>query len=102
MKIQPIVSSQTLTVEQYVWDANPDGTRIYTGYTFKPAEALTLHPMMIYETGLGVPDILVAGADASLELGGDLSLYGMALVPAAKAKGDERKARAQVGLRYQF
>ncbi len=91
-----------LTVEQYVWDANPDGTRVYTGYTFKPAEALTLHPMMIYETGLGVPDILVAGADAALDLGGDLSLYGMALVPAAKANGDDRKARAQVGLRYQF
>lgn len=91
-----------LTVEQYVWDANPDGTRVYTGYTFNPAEALTLHPMMVYETGLGVPDILVAGADASLALSKNLSLYGMALVPAAKANGDDRKARAQVGLLYRF
>ena len=91
-----------LTVEQYIWDANPDGTRVYTGYTFKAVEALTLHPMMIYETGLGVPDILVAGADAAVELGGDVSLFGMALVPVAKANDDDRKARAQVGLRYAF
>lgn len=89
-----------LTAEQYFWVK--DGTRIYGGYTWQASGRLKVHPMAAYETGLGLTDILAAGASAELELEKGVSLVALGLMPIVKADDDFRSSELMVGMRYRF
>lgn len=91
-----------ITAEHYPLPTQEDGTRIYGGYAAKPFSTLSLYPMLVWETGLGVPDIFAGGVRAELELAGSSSLFALALVPLARAEDDGRSSELALGLRYRF
>lgn len=91
-----------LTVERYYWDNNPNGWRMYGSYTLRPTGQLTFQPLLVYETGLGLPDIVAGGANAEYALTPELSLVAMGLAPLHEGKGDFRKAQLLVGTRLTF
>ena len=91
-----------LTVEQYFWDGNPDGTRIIAGYTHEGIEGLIMRPLLTYETGLGVAEMLAGGLAAEYALTGGVSLTARGLAPLIKDKSGLRTAELQFGLRHSF
>lgn len=91
-----------LTVERYLWPGNPDGTRVYGGFALQPARRLTLRPMLVYETGLGLPDILAGGLSGEVTLGARLSLTALGLLPMASGPGLERSAQVMAGVKLGF
>jgi hypothetical protein len=91
-----------VTVSRYLWDNNPDATRIITSYSIEAGDKLTLGPLVMYETGFGEPDILTGGLSAEYKLTNRLSLVGLAVVPIKKNEWDERSAQASIGLTFNF
>ncbi|GGZ03311.1 hypothetical protein [Novosphingobium colocasiae] len=90
-----------VTAERYVMPG-PDGTRIYGGYTAQPMNGLTLYPMLVYETGMGLPDLFGGGLRTELDVVEDVSLFALALLPITKGDGDTRSSELAVGIRYSF
>lgn len=91
-----------ITVTQFVWDNNPDATRIVAGYTIEATEHLSLRPMVAYETGFGEDDIVAGGLRAEYALTKQFSLVGLALTPIKKGSNDTRGTEASIGIRFSF
>lgn len=91
-----------VSVSQYVWDRNPDATQVEVGYTIAPTERFRLRAVATYETGFGIPNILVGGAEASYSLTSHLSITGSIYTPIYHGAGDTRGTEAIFGLSYSF
>lgn len=91
-----------VTVTQFIWDNNPDATRVVASYTLEPSEKLSLKPMLAYETGFGEADILAGGLKATYALSDQFSLVGQVLTPIKKDGADERTTEVSVGIKFTF
>lgn len=87
-----------VTVTQYLWDNNPDATRVTVGYTVEATEKLSLRPSLVYQTGFGERDVAGGGMTATYALTDKLSLVGTVLTPFT---GD-RNTEASIGLNFTF
>jgi hypothetical protein len=87
-----------ITVSHYLWDNNPDATRITVGYTVEASEKLSLRPQLVYQTGFGEADVAGGGLTASYKLTDQLSLVGTVLTPFT----GERNTEANIGISYTF
>lgn len=87
-----------VTVNQYLWDNNPDATRITAGYSFEPIDKFTLRPSLVYQTGFGERDVFGGGITGTYAISDQLSLIGTVLTP---FKGD-RSTQAGVGISFKF
>lgn len=85
-------------VEQYLWDNNPDATRITAGYNIDVTEKFSLRPSLVYQTGFGERDVFGGGASASYAITKNLSIVGTLLTPFS---GD-RTTQGSVGLNFTF
>ena len=86
---------------EYVVDGGEDdAAKIEVGYTLTPTKALTLRPLVVYEHGFGLPDLLAAGAEASYALTDRFSLTAAAYTPISGA--GPRKTQAVVGVSFSF
>lgn len=91
-------SGVDITVSHYIWNQNPDATRIVAGYTVEASENLSLRPMVTYQTGFGERDVAGGGMSVSYAFTENLALTAKALTP---IKGD-RDTQASVGLQFSF
>lgn len=85
-------------IEKYLWENNPDATRINVGYSIEPIDKFTLRPALIYQSGFGEKNVFGAGISASYALNDKLSLKAMVTTP---FKGD-RSTQASVGISFKF
>ncbi len=85
-------------VEQYLWDNNPDATRVTAGYNIDVTEKFSLRPSLVYQTGFGERDVFGGGASASYAITKNLSIVGTLLTPFS---GD-RSTQGSVGLNFTF
>lgn len=96
------IGGAEMAVEHFLWDGHPSGTRISASYRYSGIDKLTLKPVVAYETGLGVADMLAAGLNAEYALTGELSLVALGLVPLVEDESGFRQEEFMVGLRYGF
>lgn len=85
-------------LEQYLWDNNPDATRITAGYNIDVTEKFSLRPSLVYQTGFGERDVFGGGASASYAITKNLSIVGTLLTPFS---GD-RSTQDSIGLSFTF
>jgi len=91
-----------LTISRYLWDNNPDATRIILGYSLEADAKLTFRPSLGYETGFGERSIYVFGLGAEYALTEDWFLVGTVLTPISKGPDDERSTEVVVGFMFTF
>ena len=89
-------------VSRYLWDNNPDATQFEVGYTLEPSEHISVRGLVTYETGFGLPDIVVGGAEVSYALTKRLSLIGAIYAPLYQGSGYQRSTQAVLGLEFNF
>lgn len=88
-----------VTVTQYLWDSNPDATRVTAGYNIDITDKFSLRPSLVYQTGFGEDrDVFGSGASASYAITKNLSIVGTLLTPFS---GD-RSTQGSVGLNFTF
>ncbi|HEY0964254.1 MAG TPA: hypothetical protein VGE31_00460 [Candidatus Paceibacterota bacterium] len=90
------------SVSQYFWDKNPDATQVQVGYSTELSERVSARVLATYETGFGLPDIGVIGAELDYSLTDTLSVGFKGLVPVKKSGRDDRGTEVVFNLSYAF
>ena len=69
-------------IAQYIWDGGlPDATRIQVGYNAELATRLSARAEVTYETGFGLRDTLVLGADVRYSVTDNVSVFATGYLP---------------------
>lgn len=90
-----------LTVSQYIWDGGlEDATRVQVGYNADLAPKLSGRGEVTYETGFGLKDTVVLGADVSYAITEKLSVFATGYLPVKKSGANSEKV--VVGLSFNF
>jgi hypothetical protein len=88
------------SMSRYLWDSNPDATQVEVGYTLTPTDRLSVRALVTYETGFGMSDIVVGGAEVNYALSERVSLIGAVYTPIHRGVGDTRNTEAVFGLEF--
>lgn len=90
------------SVSQYFWDKNPDATQVQVGYSTQLIDRLNTRVLATYETGFGLSDIGIVGAELDYSLTDTLSVGFKGLVPVKKGEKDDQGTEVIFSLSYTF
>ena len=91
-----------LHAEHYTYKPE-NGWRVSADYNVQVTEKFSVQPTILYEHGIGLPDIVIGGVNLSYDMSDRLSVNFAGLVALDQAKNDPRRgAEFSIGLGYHF
>lgn len=96
------VGNLGLHAEHYTYKPE-NGWRVSADYNVQVSKKFSVQPTILYERGIGLPDIVIGGVNLSYDVNDRTSVNLTGLVAIDKAKNDPRRgAEFSVGLGYHF